>query len=69
MKTIKSVVGHDSDSAFGKLLGFLIVACVVIAIIVYGGAIIGGFYAIRNYALSFWHNVVDSNKKVPVTAQ
>lgn len=39
----------------------------IVAIIVYGGAFIGGFHSLKNYILAFKHNVVDSNRKpVPV---
>jgi len=59
---------RDSDAALGILIGVVIVLFIVIAIIsiivhfvVYAGAAIGGFYSIRNYVLSFKHNVTDSN--------
>lgn len=65
------LAGHDSDDA---LLGVaiaimiaIIVVMIVVAIVVYGGAIIGGFHSLKNYFISFKHNVFDSNR-APVSA-
>lgn len=64
----KCLVGHDND--YGWIFGIIIaimVVMIVCAIIVYGGAFIGGFHSIKNYILAFKHNVFDSNRKpVPV---
>lgn len=64
----KCLVGHDSDDgAMWALIMAIIVVMVVVAIIVYGGAFIGGFYSLKNYFISFKHNVYDSNRN-PVSA-
>ena len=64
----KCLVGHDNDSGWimGPVIGLFIVMCVV-AIIVYGGAFIGGWHSLKNYVLAFKHNVFDSNR-APVSA-
>lgn len=45
---------------FAIVVGFIILVCVL-------GGVIGGFYAIKSYVLAFKHNVVDSNKMIPVS--
>lgn len=62
------LVGHDDDGGWimALVIGLLIVMCVV-AIIVYGGAFIGGWHSLKNYVLAFKHNVFDSNR-APVSA-
>ena len=60
----KCMVGHDDD--YGWLFAIviaIIVIMIVCAIIIYGGAFIGGFHSIKNYIRAFKHNVVDSNRK------
>ena len=64
----RCLVGHDSD-AFAAITMFtitaitvIIVITIIIILIVYVGAFIGGFYALKNYFLSFKHNVYDSNR-------
>lgn len=67
--TRKCLVGHDDD--YGWIMAIVIamfVVAVVCAIIIYGGAFIGGFHSIKNYILAFKHNVVDSNRKPLPTA-
>lgn len=65
---MKCLVGHDSDdSAMWGIIIAIIVVMVVVAIIVYGGAFIGGFHSLKNYFISFKHNVYDSNRN-PVSA-
>ena len=57
----KCLVGHDDD--YGWAIGLaiaLFVIAMIVAIIVYGGAFIGGFHSLKNYILAFKHNVVDS---------
>ncbi len=61
------LVGHDSD-AWAAFIMFaltvmtvIVVITIIIILIVYAGAFIGGFYALKNYFLSFKHNVYDSN--------
>lgn len=64
----RCLVGHDDDygGAIGLAIALFVIAMIV-AIAVYGGAFIGGFYSLKNYILAFKHNVVDSNRKpVPV---
>ena len=59
----KCLVGHDSDDgAMWALIMAISVVMVVVAIIVYGGAFIGGFHSLKNYFISFKHNVYDSNR-------
>lgn len=59
----KCLVGHDSDDgAMWALIMAIIVVMVVVAIIVYGGAFIGGFHSLKNYFISFKHNVYGSNR-------
>lgn len=64
----KCLVGRDDD--YGWAIGLaiaLFVIAMIVAIIIYGGTFIGGFYSLKNYILAFKHNVVDSNRKpVPV---
>lgn len=64
----KCLVGHDDDSGWimTLIIGLFIVMCVV-AIIVYGGAFIGGWHSLKNYVLAFKNNVIDSNR-TPVSA-
>ena len=62
------ILGFDDD---GWLIGAAIVIAVIvviITIIVYAimfllgiGALVGGAYAVKNYAASFKENVIDSN--------
>ena len=63
----KCMVGHDDDGAAIGLIFVIIIAifviAVVCAIIFYGGIFIGGFHSIKNYIISFKHNVFDSNRK------
>lgn len=61
------LVGHDDDSWFWSIIIAVIVVMIIVSLIAYGGAFIGGFYSIKNYFVSFKHNVYDSNK-VPVAA-
>ena len=64
----KCLVGHDDD--YGWIMAIVIaivVVMIVCAIVIYGGAFIGGFHSIKNYVLAFKHNVYDSNRK-PITA-
>lgn len=68
----KCLVGHDSDDGamFAIIMAVImavIVVMIIVAIIVYGGAFIGGFYSLKNYFVSFKHNVYDSNRN-PVSA-
>ena len=70
-KNIPCLVGRDSDDAhvgvaFAIAIA-IIVIMVVVAIVIYGGAIIGGFHSLKNYFISFKHNVYDSNR-APVPA-
>ncbi len=59
----KCLVGHDSDDgAMWALIMAIIVVMVIMSIIVYGGAFIGGFHSLKNYFISFKHNVYDSNR-------
>ena len=65
----KCMVGHDDD--YGRIITIAIaifVVAIVCAIIIYGGAFIGGFHSIKNYILAFKHNVFDSNRKPLPTA-
>ena len=69
-KKRKCLVGHDDDSSAGWLIALaiaIIVIVTIIAIMVYGGAFIGGFHSLKNYFISLKHNVIDSNRK-PATA-
>ena len=61
----RAVVGRDDDSGIGWLIAVFIIIAIVIGIIMLVctiGAFIGAFWSIRNYALSFKGNVVDSNR-------
>ena len=65
----KCLVGHDSDDgAMWALIMAIIVVMVVVAIIVYGGAFIGGFHSLKNYFISFKHNVYDGKRNPVPTA-
>jgi len=55
-------VGRDDDSGWFGLVLILIVVAMILALVVYGGAFIGGFYSIKNYIVSFKENVIDSNR-------
>lgn len=61
-------IGRDSDDAATGLIIALVVILMIIAtivMIIFGlGAIIGGFYSIKNYIVAFKHNVIDSNQAV-----
>lgn len=61
-------IGKDSDDAAAGLIIALVVILMIIAtivMIIFGlGAIIGGFYSIKNYIVAFKHNVYDSNQVV-----
>lgn len=66
----RCLVGYDDDDSgwiFAIVIAIMVVM-IVCAIIVYGGAFIGGFHSIKNYILAFKHNVVDSNRKSFTTA-
>lgn len=64
-------IGKDSDDAATGLIIALVVILMIIAtivMIIFGlGAIIGGFYSIKNYIVAFKHNVIDSNQAVSAT--
>ena len=67
-----SFVGRD-DEAIGYLVGIMIVIAIVIwiismiAMVVVGIAVIvGAWYSIKNYVLSFKENVIDSNRNVAI---
>lgn len=77
----RCLVGRDDDNSgagclggcLGGLIGILLVIAVIIvvivtiiAIILLGGVLIGGFFALRNYFISFFNNVVLSNMKTSV---
>lgn len=55
-------VGRDDDGGWFGLVLILIVVAMILALVVYGGAFIGGFYSIKNYIVSFKENVIDSNR-------
>lgn len=60
----KCMVGHDEDSGWiFAIIIAIVVVMIVCAVIIYGGAFIGGFHSIKNYILAFKHNVFDSNRK------
>lgn len=59
----RCLVGHDDDNWLFMIIIGIIILMAICAIVVYGGAFIGGFHSIKNYAVAFWHNVIDSNKK------
>ena len=66
----KCMVGHDDDGfgwIFVVVIAIIVIMCVV-ALIVYGGAFIGGFHSIKNYIVAFKHNVFDANRKQPAAA-
>lgn len=59
----KSILGHDNDSgAIVAIFLLIVVVMIVLLIIFYGGIFIGGFHALKNYIVSFKHNVIDSNR-------
>ena len=65
----KCMVGHDDDYGWiFTIIIAIVVVMIVCAIIVYGGAFIGGFHSIKNYILAFKHNVFDSNRRPVTTA-
>lgn len=64
----KCFVGHDSDGWIWAIVMAIIVVAIVCAIIVYGGAFIGGFHSLKNYFVSFKHNVFDSNRNPAAVA-
>lgn len=58
------LAGRDNNS--GSLMSIVIIVVVImciIAIMIYGGIFIGGFNSLKNYLISFKHNVIDSNRK------
>ena len=62
------LIGWDDDSGWiFAIVIALVVIMIICAIIVYGGAFIGGFHSLKNYILAFKHNVIDSNRE-PVGA-
>lgn len=61
------LVGRDDDGGIGVIIIAVIVVFIIVSLVVYGGAFIGGYYSLKNYFVSFKHNVYDSNK-VPVQA-
>jgi hypothetical protein len=54
--------GKKYSSAPLAIIAAVITAVTIVAIVVCGGAFIGGFHAIKNYVISFKHNVHDSNR-------
>lgn len=63
----KCLVGRDDDGWIWAIIIAVIVVGIIVSLVVYGGAFIGGFYSLKNYFVSFKHNVYDSNK-APVQA-
>lgn len=61
-------IGRDSDdAATGLIIALVVILMIIVTIvmIIFGlGAIIGGFYSIKNYIVAFKHNVIDSNQAV-----
>lgn len=64
-------VGRDSDdAATGLIIALAVIMMIVmmIVMIIFGlGTIIGGFYSIKNYFVSFKHNVIDNNRSIATT--
>lgn len=62
--------GSEEGTVFGIIFAIIFIAFIILyfmIIIVAGlGAIIGGYYSIKNYILAFKHNVIDSNRKPKV---
>ena len=59
------LVGRDEDSGFlWSIIIFVVVVSIILTLITFGGAFIGGFHALKNYGISFKHNIIDSNKKL-----
>ena len=58
----KCFAGHDDDGWLWGIIIAVIVVMIIVSLVVYGGAFIGGFYSLKNYIVSFKHNVYDSNK-------
>ena len=61
-KERKCLVGRDDDGWIWSIIIGVIVVMIVLSVIAYGGAFIGGFHSLKNYFLSFKHNVYDSNR-------
>lgn len=59
----RAVVGYDSDDGVATLVIAIIVIVIALNIVIFGGAFIGGFYSIKNYFVSFKHNVIDENSR------
>ena len=65
----KCLVGHDSDDgAIFALVVAIIVVMLGVAIHVFGGALHWGFHSLKNYFISFKHNVYDGNRNPVPTA-
>lgn len=64
------LVGRDDDNNSndtGLLIAFvlaMIVLAMMLAIMIYGGAFIGGYHSLKNYVIAFKRNVIDSNAGV-----
>ena len=60
----KCLTGHYSDDNWVVSLLIIIAIITIVAMIIgYGGAFIGGFHSLKNYFISFKHNVYDTNRK------
>ena len=59
------MVGRDDDDSFLiSIMIVLFVVAMIMCIMVYCGAFIGGYHSLKNYALAFKHNVIDSNAEL-----
>lgn len=66
----RCLVGRDDDASgvFILIMIGVLVLIAIVALVVYGGAFIGGFHSLKNYFISFKNNVIDDNFNKNVVA-
>ena len=67
------ILGFDDDGWLMGIFFILVIIAIIVTIIIYAivfllgiGALIGGFFAIKNYVESFKENVIDSNRNAKI---
>ena len=72
-RKLDGILGFDDDGWIFGIVAIFVIIAIIVMIIVYAiifllgiGALIGGFFAIRNYLASFKENVIDSNRRTKI---
>jgi len=72
-RKLDGILGFDDDGWLFGIVAIFVIIAIIVMIIVYAiifllgiGALIGGFFAVKNYLASFKENVIDSNRSAEV---